>query len=316
MGSSLTTVGLPVALGIIMLGLGLSLTPRDFTRVAKHPKAVFIALVCQLLILPALCFGLVLAFRLPPVLAVGMMMLAASPGGSTANLYSHLFRGDVALNISLTALNSVIAVVTLPLVTNFAIFYFAPPGDLSLGLQFSKAVEVFVIVLAPVVIGMVVRHWRPQFAKAMDKPVRIASIVILAIVIGGAIVSNLEVLMENLGQLALITVLFCLLSLSVGFFVPRLFRVERRQAIASSFEIGIHNATLAIVIAQSVLNSVELSLPAAVYGVLMFFIALAFGFGLRAAYRKADAAEDAAATTAAASADPPRETAEVADAAS
>lgn len=316
MGSSLTTVGLPVALGIIMLGLGLSLTPRDFTRVAKHPKAVFIALVCQLLILPALCFGLVLAFRLPPVLAVGMMMLAASPGGSTANLYSHLFRGDVALNISLTALNSVIAVVTLPLVTNLAIFYFAPPGDLSLGLQFAKAVEVFVIVLAPVMIGMVVRHWRPQFAKAMDKPVRIASIVILAIVIGGAIVSNLEVLMENLGQLALITVIFCLLSLSVGFFVPRLFRVERRQAIASSFEIGIHNATLAIVIAQSVLNSVELSLPAAVYGVLMFFIALAFGFGLRAAYRKADTAEDAAAATAAASADPPRETAEVADAAS
>lgn len=294
MGSALTTIGLPVALGIIMLGLGLSLTIGDFTRVAKHPKAVFIALVCQLLLLPAICFGLVLAFNLSPVLAVGMMMLAASPGGSTANLYSHLFRGDVALNISLTAINSVIAVVTLPLITNLAIAYFLP-GDATLGLQLGKTIEVFVIVLAPVAIGMLVRSWRPQFADRMDKPVRIASIVILIVVIAGAIVSNLDMLLENLGQLSLITVLFCLLSLSVGFFVPRLFKVERKQAIASSFEIGIHNATLAIVIAQTVLGNMELSLPAAVYGVLMFFVALAFGFGLRAAHRRADAAATGAA---------------------
>ena len=136
----------------------------------------------------------------------------------------------------------------------------------------------------------------------MDTPVRIASIIILIVVIAGAIVSNLDILVENIGQLALITVLFCLLSLSVGFFVPRLFRVERRQAIASSFEIGIHNATLTIVIAQTVLGSMELSLPAAVYGVLMFFVALAFGFGLRAAYRRADAAADAVAADAAADA--------------
>lgn len=289
MGSTLTTIALPVALGIIMLGLGLSLTVGDFARVAKHPKAVLIALVCQLVILPTLCFGLVLAFNLPPVLAVGMMLLAASPGGSTANLYSHLFRGDVALNISLTALNSVIAVFTLPLLTNLAIAWFMP-GDATLGLQFSKAVEVFVIVLAPVAVGMLVRRWRPAFADAMDKPVRIASIVILVVVITGAILSNREILLENLGQLALITVLFCVLSLAVGYFVPRFFRIERRQAIASSFEIGIHNATLAIVIAQTVLGSLELSLPAAVYGVLMFFVALAFGFGLRAAHRRADGA--------------------------
>lgn len=292
MGSTLTTIGLPVALGIIMLGLGLSLTFGDFTRVAKHPRAVFIALVCQLLLLPAICFGLVLAFQLPPVLAVGMMMLSASPGGSTANLYSHLFRGDVALNISLTAINSVIAVVTLPLITNLAIAYFMA-SDTTLGLQLSKTVEVFLIVLGPVAIGMLIRRWRPVFADRMDKPVRVASVIILVIVIAGAIVSNLEILLENLGQLALITVLFCLISLSVGFFVPRFFRIERRQAIASSFEIGIHNATLAIVIAQTVLGNLELSLPAAVYGVLMFFVALAFGFGLRAAYRRADAHEDA-----------------------
>jgi BASS family bile acid:Na+ symporter len=272
----LTTIALPIALGIIMFGLGLSLRPADFARVAKHPKAVIIALVCQLILLPAICLGLVVLFRLPPILAVGMMLLAAAPGGTTANLYSHLFRGDVALNITLTAVNSVIAVFTLPFITNFAIGLFMP-GEEGLGLEFSKAVEVFLIVLGPVVLGMLVRWWKPKFADAMDRPVRIASMIILAIVIIGAVVANRDILLANVGKLAGITVLFCALSLTIGFFIPRLFRVERTQAVASSFEIGIHNATLAIVIAQSVLGSLELSLPAAVYGVLMFFVALLFG---------------------------------------
>ena len=280
MGSALTTIGLPVALGIIMLGLGLSLTLADFARVLKQPKAVITALVCQLIILPAVCFGLVLLFQLPPVLAVGMMMLAASPGGTTANLYSHLFRGDIALNISLTAVNSVIAVITLPLITNFAIMYFQPFDD-QLGLQWAKALEVFAIVLLPVALGMLVRRFWPKFADAMDKPVRIASVVILIVVIAGAVASNWELLAANFAQLALITVLFCLISLSVGFWVPRMLKVGARESIATSFEIGIHNATLAIVIAQSVLGSTELSLPAAVYGVLMFFVAFGFGFLIR-----------------------------------
>ncbi|MGW9157028.1 MULTISPECIES: bile acid:sodium symporter family protein [unclassified Microbacterium] len=280
MGSALTTIGLPVALGIIMLGLGLSLTLADFARVLKQPKAVIIALLCQLVVLPAICFGLVLAFQLPPILAVGMMMLAASPGGTTANLYSHLFRGDIALNISLTAVNSVIAVITLPIITNFAIAYFQPFDD-RLGLQWSKALEVFAIVLLPVALGMLVRRFWPKFATGMDKPVRIASVIILIVVIAGAVASNWTLLVANFTQLALITVLFCLISLAIGFLVPRMLRVGKRQAIATSFEIGIHNATLAIVIAQSVLGSVELSLPAAVYGVLMFFIAFGFGFLIR-----------------------------------
>ena len=277
MGSALTTIGLPVALGIIMFGLGLSLTLGDFARIAKHPKAVIIALACQLILLPAICFGLVLLFRLPPVLAVGMMLLAASPGGTTANMYSHLFRGDIALNISLTAINSVISVVTLPLLVNLSIGYFRPGGG-QLGIEVVEALKVFAIVLIPVALGMLVRKLRPSFADAMDKPVRIASVIILVIVIAGAVASNLKPLLDNIAALAGITVLFCVLSLTVGFLVPRLLRVSRPQAVASSFEIGIHNATLAIVIAQSVLGNFEMSLPGAVYGVLMFFIAAAFGF--------------------------------------
>src|SRR5690606_19282224 len=128
---------------------------------------------------------------------------------------------------------------------------------------------------------MLVRRFWPKFADAMDKPVRIASVIILIVVIAGAVASNWALLAENFARLSLITIVFCLISLAIGFWVPRMLRIGRRQAIASSFEIGIHNATLAIVIAQSVLGSVELSRPAAVYGVLMFFIALRFGFLIR-----------------------------------
>jgi bile acid:Na+ symporter, BASS family len=273
----MVTVALPLALGLIMLGLGLSLTAADFARVAKHPKAVAIALSCQIVILPIICFGLVRLFDLSPILAVGMMLLAASPGGTTANLYSHLFRGDVALNISLTAINSVLAVFTLPIVVNLSIAYFAPDGN-RVGLQFQKTLEVFAIVLLPVLLGMLIRKWRPAFADRMDKPVRIGSAVILALVIVGAVISNLEILLENFATLAGITTLFCVLSLTIGYFVPQMFGITERQATASAFEVGIHNATLAIVVAQSVLLSTEMSLPGAIYGVLMFFIAAAFGF--------------------------------------
>ncbi|EKY28564.1 sodium bile acid symporter family protein [Brevundimonas diminuta 470-4] len=276
MGSPLTLIGLPIALGIIMFGLGLSLTPSDFVRVGRQPKAAAVALACQLLLLPAICFALVLAFRLPPILAVGMMLLAASPGGTTANLYSHLFRGDVALNISLTAINSVIAVVTLPVIVNLAVAYFQP-GDMKVGLQLTKTLEVFMIVLVPVALGMLVRGLKPGFAQAMDRPVRIASIVILTLVILGAAASSLDVLLANFQALAGIVILFCLFSLGIGFAVPRLLKIERPQAIASAFEVGLHNATLAIVIAQSVLRSPEMTLPGAVYGVLMFPLAAAFG---------------------------------------
>lgn len=276
MDSPLAMIGLPVALGVIMFGLGLDLTPGDFARIGKRPKAVALALACQLLLLPAVCFGLVLLFRLPPVLAVGMMLLAASPGGTTANLYSHLFRGDVALNISLTAINSVIAVLTLPVIVNLSIAWFQP-GDMTVGLQLKKTIEVFMIVLAPVGLGMLVRGFKPDFARAMDKPVRLASVVILTLVIAGAVVSNFAVLKDDFLALAGIVVSFCILSLGIGFIVPRLFRINREQSIASAFEVGLHNATLAIVIAESVLAVPDMSLPAAVYGVLMFPLAAVFG---------------------------------------
>lgn len=276
LASPLITTGLPAALGIIMFGLGLDLTPADFTRVARQPRAALVALACQVLILPIVAFGLALLFGLPPAMAVGLMLLAASPGGTAANLYSHLFRGDVALNVSLTAINSVLAVVTLPLVVNLAIAAFEP-GDGRIGLRLDKTVEVFLVVLVPVALGMLTRRLKPRFARAMDKPVRIASSLFLAVLVIGAVASNLAELRDEILALAGVTVVFCLASLTLGFVVPRLFRVARDQAIASAFEVGLHNAALAIVIAQSVLQRPEVSLPAAVYGVAAFPLAALFG---------------------------------------
>ncbi|CAM3175836.1 bile acid:sodium symporter family protein [Stackebrandtia soli] len=279
MDSVLTTVFLPIALGIIMFGLGLGLTAADFTRVARYPKAVVIALVCQILILPAACFGLIMLFDLPAPLAVGMMLLAASPGGTTANLYSHLFGGDVALNISLTAINSVLAVVSLPVITNFALSYFVGDGD-GVGLQFDKTVQIFAIVLLPVLLGMLIKRYRGAFADRMHTPVKIASALILVAVIVGAVSAEWSNMDDYVRSVGLVTVLFSAISLALGYWAPRLMKVERGQAIASSMEIGIHNGTLAIAIAVSpaLLNSSEMAIPAAMYGVVMFFTAAAAGF--------------------------------------
>jgi BASS family bile acid:Na+ symporter len=278
MDSALTSVALPAALALIMFGLGLSLTVADFARVGRSPKAVVIALVLQLAVLPAFCFALVIGFHLPPLLAVGLVLLAASPGGTTANLFSHLFRGDVALNITLTAVNSLIAVLTLPVLTNLAIAWFEPDGAGDLGLQFGKTVQVFAIVLVPVALGMLVRSRATAFAERMDRPVRIASAVVLGLVIVGTIVAEREKVAGYIADVGLPALLFCLISLTLGFAVPRALGVRRGQAIASAFEIGVHNGTLAITIAISVLESTEIAVPAAVYSVLMFPAAALFGW--------------------------------------
>jgi BASS family bile acid:Na+ symporter len=287
MGSALTTVLLPLALALVMFGLGLSLTVADFARVGRQPKAVVIALALQILILPAICFVLVLVFDLPPLLAVGLMLLAASPGGTTANLFSHLYRGDVALNITLTAVNSLIAVVSLPVITNLAIAYFDPADGGSLGLQFGKTAQVFAVVLVPVALGMLVRQRATAFADRMDKPVRILSAMVLALVIVGTIVAERDNITGYVRDVGLPALLFCLLSLATGFLVPRALGVVRQQAIASSFEIGVHNGTLAIAVAISVLGSVELAVPAAVYSVIMFPLAALFGWAITRSSRRA-----------------------------
>jgi BASS family bile acid:Na+ symporter len=235
-----------------------------------------VALVLQVLVLPVVAFGLVVAFDLDPLLAVGVMLLAASPGGTSANLFSHLFRGDVALNITLTAINSVLAAISIPLITNFAIAYFDAGGEL--GLQFGKVVQVIAIVLIPVCIGMAVRSRSAAFAARADRPVRVFSIAVLVLVAVGALLGERENLAGYAEQVGLVTGLFCLISLTLGYTVARALRLDQGQAIATSMEVGIHNTTIALTIALSVLDSTEVAIPSAVYSVLMYVLATAFGY--------------------------------------
>ncbi|MEJ8661772.1 bile acid:sodium symporter family protein [Streptomyces sp. MS1.AVA.4] len=269
MASLVFTVLLPLTLGLVMFGLGLTLTVADFARVLKYPKAAAVALTCQIVLLPAVCFGLVLAFQLQGALAVGVMLLVAAPGGITANLFSHLAGGDVALNITLTAINSLLAAFTLPVVVALATLRFL--GDeASIGLQFGKFVQVLAIVLVPVAIGVWTRHRFSAWADRMRQSVKIASLSVLALVTLGALAQSFDVLTANVGRLGGIALLLCTLSLTIGYVVARLFRVSRRQSIASAMEIGLHNSTLAIIVGVSVIGDEVMAVPAAVYGVLMF----------------------------------------------
>jgi len=210
---------------------------------------------------------------------VGLMLLAASPGGATANIYSHLAHGDVALNITLTAINSLLALVTLPLIVDAALVHFlgqdqyVPPPT-------RKVIEVAAIIVLPVLIGMALRAGLPKVAAALEKPIRLFAVLVLVAVIGAAIVAEWERLPGFIAAVGAACLAFNLLSMAVGYGLPRLLNLPRSQAIAISMEIGIHNGTLAIFIALTVLQNATMSVPAAVYSIIMFVTAGAFTFWL------------------------------------
>ena len=203
------------------------------------------------------------------------VLVAASPGGTTANLFSHLFRGDVALNISLTAINSIIAIGTLPLITNFAIGYF--DQDKTVSMPLGEVVKVFLLILVPVGLGMLVRARSEEFAHRMEKPVRIASAIILGVLVIGILAAEADRAGDYLADVGLVAGLFCAISLVTGYVVPRAFGVTEKQAIACSFEIGLHNGTLAIYVAENVLDVAEIAVPAAVYSLIMLGMAAVWG---------------------------------------
>jgi BASS family bile acid:Na+ symporter len=278
--TTIVTNLLPLSLAIIMFGLGLSLKIQDFTRIIQFPKSIIVGLSCQMLILPILGLLICELFKLPFESSIGVMILAASPGGITANLFSHLAGGNIALNLTLTAVNSVLAAFSLPIIVNLAFAYFSTGSDVEIGLQFSKTVEVFAIVLIPVALGMWIHKWRPALSLKAEKPVKIFSFVVLVVIIIGSILQQKEQLATSFSQIGGAMLLFNILSMAVGYAIPLFLKSDRSEAIAISMEVGIHNGTLAIYIALNLLNSFPFALPAAVYSILMFFTAGIFSFYL------------------------------------
>lgn len=283
-----------ISLALVMLGVGLSLSLEDFARLRRHPKAVAIALLLQMLLLPLACFAMIKLVGLPPAMAVGLMLLAASPGGVSANLFSHLFGGHVALNISLTAINTLLSVITMPLIANLALQHFIGEGIVPL--QTAKVAEVMAVVLLPVVVGMSVARCRPALAARLEKPFKIFSAVVLALLALGAIAKEWRALADSAASIGGIVLVFNLLSLLSGYYLSRALGLAKAMATAISFEIGIHNSTLALYIALSVLQNFQMALPAAAYSVSMYVVGTVFGLWLRRGDAAPRAAEEGAGT--------------------
>ena len=270
--SVITEIFLPIALGVIMLGMGLSLTIQDFKRVVVFPKATFVGLVGQLVLLPAVAFAILAVVELPPALAVGVMLLAVCPGGPTSNLMSNLARADLALSITLTAISSLITVFTIPVLLNLAMEHFIGQGKYVELPVIQTMVQIIVITIIPVSIGMIVRWKFPLAANRAEQPVKVASAVFIALVIIGVIIKEKDNLAGYFMEVGTIMFLINVVIMAFAYGAGALFKLNHRQCSTISIESGIQNGTLAIAIATSsvLLNNSQMSIPAAVYSLLMF----------------------------------------------
>jgi BASS family bile acid:Na+ symporter len=272
--STVVAVGLPIAVAVIMFTLGLTLTPADFRRVLTAPRGVAIGLLNLLIISPALAFGIAAGFDLAPALAVGLVLLGASPGGAMANLMTHLARGEVALSVTMTAVSSVAAVITIPLFLSIGADVF-DARDVSDQIDsVGISIRVFAITVVPVSLAMWLRHRRTEQVVAYEPRFKRAALVAFVTVVAAAVISEWDRMTEHFTEVALAALALNVLAMSISFFVARAARLHPRQATAISMELGLHNSTVAISIATSV--STELAIPAAVYSGFMFFTAGAF----------------------------------------
>jgi BASS family bile acid:Na+ symporter len=267
----LTDLMLPLSLAVIMLGMGLSLTPDDFKRIVLYPKAVAIGFVNQIILLPIVGFLLIKVFGMDNLdLAVGVMILAACPGGPTSNLIAHISRGDTALSITLTAISSFITIITIPIVVNLSLSYFLAHGEYVPLPLVETIIRLTLITLLPVAIGMLIRSKARNFALKMDKTVKILSGLLLFLIIFATILTNREIFIQAFEDVGLITLSLNVLMLLIGYFSARIFRLNVTQSITISIESGIQNGTLGIMIASTLLHNNVMAISPAVYSLIMF----------------------------------------------
>ena len=282
------TVALPIALAVIMTVLGLALTPADFRRVIVFPRGVAIGLSNLIVISPLLAFAVAEAYALEPALAVGLVILGAAPGGTTANMLTHLARGDTALSITLTAISSVAAVITVPLYLELATNHFGAGGfddDVGMG---GVVARVLLITVIPLALGMYIRSRSPERVAEIEPRARVIALALFLAVVIGAVISEYERVIDNLDDVAAAAVTLNVAAMAVAFTISRVARLDDRQSTAIAIELGIHNATLAIAVAATI--STVLTIPAAVYSAFMFVTA---GLFARAMYKRNIAAAEA-----------------------
>ncbi|MBL4744263.1 MAG: bile acid:sodium symporter family protein [Cycloclasticus sp.] len=277
----LTTVILPASLFIIMFGMGLTLQITDFTRVLKQPKPVLLGLVAQMVALPIIAFTVAIIFTLPPELAVGLMIISFAPGGATSNMFTNIAKGDVALSISLTAVASLITPFTLPLFTLVAMDYFIGSSQ-AFELPLLKTVmQLLVISVVPVIFGMLVLSTWQKAANKIEPIIRIFSIVFLFLIIVAIILKNKAHMADFFLQTGLATLTLNILVLALGFGLAQFFKLSRAQSISISYEVGIQNGALALLVAGTLIGNSAMMIPAITYSILMLFTGFLFGFLLK-----------------------------------
>ncbi|MCM0613341.1 bile acid:sodium symporter family protein [Marinobacter sediminum] len=271
--SPLISIGLPISLFIIMVGIGLTLTLRDFGQVTRNPRSIVVGTIAQILLMPLVAFAIAATLGLVPALAVGLVIIAACPGGTTSNLFVLLARGHIALSILLTVSASLITIVTLPFFTNYALqMHFGEAANISLPVGKTIAM-LLVIVLLPVAIGMFIRTRAPAKAQKAEGVVSIFGGVVLLFLIIALLWGSRERLPELLSQAGPAAFLLNLFGVAIGLGVSRLAGLSQRESLAIAVELGIKNGTIALMVALTLLESSEMSIPAVVYSVLMY------GFG-------------------------------------
>lgn len=279
----LTAVFLPLGLFIIMVGMGLGLTLNDFKRVSSEPRSVVIGLIAQLIMLPVVGFILAIIFPLTPELAVGLIILAACPGGPTSNMVTYLVRGNVALSITLTAISSLITVFTIPIVVNLAMQRFTNSAT-SLQLPFLQTVvQIAVITIFPVALGMVVKYYKPQFAAKAEKWVKWLSLFFLALIIFGLLLRERANVLPFFLQVGWVTFTLNVLTMALGYGIATITKLDKGSVKAITVEVGIQNGTLAIAVASTptLLNNPTMAIPAAIYSLLMYITSAAFTYWSR-----------------------------------
>ncbi|MEM9210741.1 MAG: bile acid:sodium symporter family protein [Pseudomonadota bacterium] len=279
----LTEVALPLSLAIIMLSLGLGLTFQDFARVAQRPTAFLIGAAHQIILLPLVAFGVASVFGLAGAIAVGFMILAFSPGGVTTNMLAKLANGDVALSVSLTAVISLTSVLTLPVLLAWAVDHFmgqaAPPVDI-LGV----AISMFLITVVPIVLGLLLRWAFPVAIGTVEPIMDIIAKVLFVVIVVAALAANWALFIEHVATLGPALIVLCGLLLVLGLMIPRLLGRSWEEAKTVSVETGIQNATLALAVAAIISGGQgisEFAIPGAVYGIIMYLVALPMIFALR-----------------------------------
>ena len=271
----------PIALALIMLGLGLGLSTRDFLRVINNPKDFTVGIICQLILLPIVAYILLLILRLPVELALGLMIIAAAPGGVTSNVLTKFANGDVALSISLTAVGSLISIFSVPFIV-FSSAKLLGVTDLSSDITMTGiALKMALVVTVPVILGMIIRRFAENFISSNINIVNRITGILFIVVFAAIWIEERENIISYLGQAGLAVLILNVVMMTLAFYIAKGFATGIPQRKCISLECGLQNGTLAVFVATQIFNDVAYMVPTAAYALIMYITGFIFIYILK-----------------------------------